>query len=270
MDWDAILAAVPNDLAAADGDAEAAARPGPGAAAINPAVAASAPRRLGIFLGALNRSKAHMVFVRSAKDLKRAAAQSENFRHAFSGLKRAWDGQCVRVGDTAAGPEDVCEQRHMNQYLSEAVLRLAYRGVGKGGGGVVGRDGFDGTHSAMPLMCGVASASLNSQTEAMGKWWREFQTEADSKGALVVNLHYDTTPWRVGFGAFFDLLHPHARYVIKDSTTNRYTLVPFEAYAKMFPKARCTKGVLEFLAQVVAVCPIAFGTLTYALMDLPR
>ena len=208
MDWDAILAAVPNDLAAADGDAEAVAGPGPGAAATNPAVAASAPRRLGIFLGALNRSKAHMVFVRSAKDLKRAAAQSENCRHAFSGLKRAWDGQCVRVGDSAAGPEDVCEQRHMNQYLSEAVLRLAYRGVGKGGGGVVGRDGFDGTHSAMPLMCGVASASLNSQTEAMGKWWREFQTEADSKGALVVNVHYDTTPWRVGLGVFFDLFAP--------------------------------------------------------------
>ena len=34
MDWDAILAAVPNDLAAADGDAEAVAGPGPGVAAI--------------------------------------------------------------------------------------------------------------------------------------------------------------------------------------------------------------------------------------------
>ena len=68
-------------------------------------------------------------------------------------------------------------------------------------------------------------------------------------GALVINRHYDATPWNMGFGALDETLHPHARYLLWDESKQRFTLVPMNVYRQARPRAKLCFGVLELFAQ---------------------
>ena len=117
-----------------------------------PAVDAARPK--GVFRG-LNRSKAHMAYVRMQKQVNEAKSSATAVKTQYRGLKKAWDSKVLRVGDQARDLDDDISpaQRdangralrrkthlegsgvHVNEWTTDAVLRIAFGSIG-------GRRGF--------------------------------------------------------------------------------------------------------------------------------
>ena len=130
-----------------------------------------------------------------------------------------------------------------------AVVQNAFRSVGVKGG--CHREGLDGCHDQLQLSAGVASAACLAQAETCSKTFQDIMRD-DSKGAMVVTLAFDTTPWRLRFGALQEILYPHARYAVQKD--GKWTLVPLSTYQKLRPGVRLSTGVLEAFVQRATVC----------------
>ena len=133
--------------------------------------------------------------------------------------------------------------------MPAAVVQHAFRSVGVKGG--FQRRGLDGCHDQLQLSAGVASAACLAQAETCSKTFQDIMRD-DSKGALVVTWAFDTTPWRLRFGALQEILYPHARYAVQKD--GKWTLVPLSTYQKLRPGVRMSTGVLEAFVQRATVC----------------
>lgn len=123
----------------------------------------------------------------------------------------------------------------------------------------------------------IAYISRSLQLEAVSSLVKRLSLgPADAAGApavtdaqaLVLFSHYDASPMLVHFGAFADLVTPHARFLHFDKTLKRWRALPVEAFQDVSQRAVPRKGVVQVLAQRMQVCQ--GGLASHAYFAFPR
>jgi len=183
------------------------------------------------------RSWGLMRFAREVRTKKKVARGLARLRP----LVHAWNEQRLRRGDEVVLPgESPQPMVHPNSYRPSAVLREAWRGIRR----PAQREGFDGTHMGLDILCGVAGVMHHAQRLASSS----FLGEVDEP--LIVMRHYDFTPMKVRFGSLQAQLMPHARYWRHDGDCWR--AVEFAEISKRYGSS-LHFGTVEVFAECTTV-----------------
>lgn len=162
----------------------------------------------GLFVGDLRGGKEHMRLVRQCKMTKCKEQRIKIVKEGYQALEGAWNDRVVRVGDTLGEQPSCGRAPHPNEFSPNAVLRHAWRSIGKS---LLDRDGVDGTHHALGIVASVAGAFQEHQNAWVQKQWDDI---ARRQIIPFITRHYDASSNRMRFGALQDALIPHARYAV--------------------------------------------------------
>lgn len=196
-----------------------------------------------MFEGAEYRGSAHMLHMRTMREVHKRQRMHELAVSDARTLKKAWDDEQLRCGD-CVGPGETAHASHPDTWLPSAVVKLAFRSLR----GKLDREGTRGQHNHLDVVAAVAGAMELHQ----GEWLRgqvEHIKRIKACGFLI--KHYDCTPMRLAFGRLQAELAPLARYSIKDDAApNGWKTVSFEEFRAKRPNCKQVRhGVLEVLAQ---------------------
>ena len=216
----------------------------------------------------LNRTPAHMAYVRKCLELADERQNREQAGQQYGSLQKAWNSMRLRLGDQAqdlpgttavrkrraaiGGPgEPKVRRPHPNQWCTDGVLRVVWKDLGKRR---VDLEGLDGTHNTLDATAAVACACDQLQTSALS----EHVKQREDGECHVVDRHYDASPVRLSFTQpdVREKLMPLARYFVKDG--NRWKAVPYSAYRELNRRCMIRFGVLEVFAQTASIsstCP---------------
>ena len=76
----------------------------------------------------------------------------------------------------------------------------------------------------------------------------------DKDPVIMVTKHYDSTPQRVGFGRYQEIIAPHARYLWFDTDKDRWLNLTMQQYQKCNPRRRNFRyGTIALFSQGVAL-----------------
>ena len=182
--------------------------------------------------------------MRGMKALRAEQAEVLKVKAEIQPIKQAWNKRVTHHGDRIpVWSEEEMLTARMNQYLPEAVLRHAWKGLGKW---TSERDGVDGVQkNSLNILACVSSAVQVSQSH----WLQNVIDEAvDSGGCPFLQRHYDSTSNRMCMGQLQEVLMPMARYAVRQKPSDPWRIVGWQEY-RATHRAKPKFGIFELLAQ---------------------
>jgi len=226
-------------------------------------------RDLNLFTGAEYRGKRHMQWlVDRRKQLKTERALSQSVQ-SNQVVREAWNARVVRRGDMVGNSLDGSAGNHANEYIPSAVLRMAWRSLGKD---VNERDGVEGSHHGLAIVSASSHALLRCQDVCLED---EMHSLTSTPSAIVPTIRrlYDATPSRVRFGRLQPLLQPIARYPVLGDD-GRWKCVPLNEFVHTHGGSACVRfGIVDLLAcgaLLTYACPESMELKGFKVLAQPR
>ena len=208
---------------------------------------------LHLFDGVEYRGKRHMNFLVERRKRLKAERDTARVEKERKQVYDAWDSRVTRRGDMVshAATSGLAGNRS-NEYRSEAVLRIAWRTLGKD---VLEKTGVEGSGHGLAITSAVSSAVSHCQDV----FCDDEIAGLPSTVVPCIRRLYDATPSRVRFGRLQQVLHPIARCPVLGDD-GRWKCVPFSEFVHTHGGSRFVRhGVVDILA--------SGAVLTYADLD---
>ena len=230
----------------------------------------SSPRPTGRAKGSalfpgLQRTAATAAYARMARRSNVAIRKGQQRTAAFDRLADAWDSHvALRSGDkvdrTAIMPAKAAKDSnkfekvkwvHANHLDLAAVIRLGFANVGKHAR-LTSSHVQPSSHGLPALVSTARLSHVATQARVADL------VTSKSIRSLLVTKHHDATPIHVTFGKMQEQLVPHARFLVRDKATQRWTSVPFAVLVSDYgARSAPQRGVVELFGQY---CKITFMT----------
>ena len=131
-------------------------------------------------------------------------------------------------------------------------MRVAWSQVGSHAGAQKGSQSLGSTRHLLDAVWSFAWACK----EMFGGFCNRRTSQlAQRTKSVVITKHHDATPATLSFGNMSDELYPHAKYLMKDtSSTTKWKLVDFATFHAKNPSWKPERGVLQLFAQSATLC----------------
>ena len=141
-----------------------------------------------LFSGEFHRSAYHTDAARRSRKERNRDVESD-----LEGLSSAWNANVLRSGDRTFAGEPNVKGEHVNRYLPDGILRIAFDSIGL----AKGHDhGLAGCRHRLAIASTVAAAAERAEEHVVVDPLLACLTAKQTR-CLVLCQHYDATPMQV-------------------------------------------------------------------------
>ena len=198
--------------------------------------------------GVVHKSPGHMALIRKERRVAKAEQGKADSIEGGAALGEAWSRAVgLRAGDEVPIGEDDDSAVYPNAWRPRRMMKVGWKEVANKHSHGRGVRGVGETRRGIDAVTSLATIARKASIAAFHGWLDAFPGKV-----MHVERHHDPTQLRLTFGSLEAVLHPGAKYTVPDeSTPGRYKMVGWTEFHQRYPKAKPSRGYVEFFAQTL-------------------